>query len=93
MLPGFCSPHTCAQRGPVSENGGHRGKRKERSYKIYFENMDTGIVCVDESAGMSPDDALKTPKSAAWKIKPPALSGNQRQRATPGLPHISYTRV
>jgi hypothetical protein len=31
--------------------------------------MDTGIVCVDESAGISPDDALKTPKSAAWKIE------------------------
>ena len=47
-------------------------KKKGRSYKIYVEIMDTGVVCVDESAGMSPDDELKTP------------SGNPRRQATRG---------
>ena len=34
--------------------------RKGRSYKIYVENMDAGLVCVDESGGNVADDALKT---------------------------------
>jgi hypothetical protein len=57
--------------------------------------MDTGIVCVDESAGISPDDALKTPKSAAWKIEAAraltqSTTGKQRLDSRPscqvGLP-------